>query len=110
MQESEIIEKVSGDTYFVKLLKEYYEKEAVFAAADMFLDKFHIKIDSLDLHVGIWFSIKPNTCCEYDTRQALLDFCNEAINQQTYRDLDRQFGSLREKIYKYAFEPIENQQ
>lgn len=106
MPEAEIVEKFSNETYFVKLLKEYYEKEAIFAAANMFSEIFYIKIDSFDLHVGIWFSPKNDDASEHFVKTALLNFCNETINQQTYRDLNRQFGSLRDKIYQYAFEAI----
>ena len=69
----------------------------------MFKEKFYIKIDSLDDYVGVYFSAKDKTL---DAGQALLSFCNEAIDQQTKRDLNRQFGSLRETVYKYAFASI----
>lgn len=103
----EIIESVGDSSYLVKLLKAYYEKEAVFAAVDMFRSKFHIKIDSLDSYVGVWFSKKDETDTDADVKNALLEFCNEAIDQQTKRDLNAQFGELRNIIYRYAFEPIQ---
>lgn len=101
-----IIENCGGRTFLVKLLKEYYEKEAVFAAADMFKDKFYIKIDAIDPHVGVWFSKKQKDVDDEDVRHALMEFCNEAIDQQTKRDLQKQYGALRETIYRYAFDPI----
>lgn len=103
MNKPELIESCGNGVFLVKLLKEYYEKEAVFAAAYMFKEKFFIKIDSFDDYVGVFFSAKDDA---FDAEQALLSFCNEAIDQQTKRDLNRQFGSLRETIYKYAFESI----
>lgn len=103
MNKPELIESCGNGVFLVKLLKEYYEKEAVFAAAYMFKEKFFIKIDSFDDYVGVFFSVKDDA---FDAEQALLSFCNEAIDQQTKRDLNRQFGSLRETIYKYAFESI----
>lgn len=103
MNKPELIESCGNGIFLVKLLKQYYEKEAVFAAAYMFKDSFYIKIDSLGDYVGVYFSAKDETL---DAEQALLSFCNEAIDQQTKRDLDRQFGGLRETIYKYAFESI----
>ncbi|WP_307755734.1 His-Xaa-Ser system protein HxsD [uncultured Cloacibacillus sp.] len=103
MNKPELIESCGEGTFLVKLLKEYYEKEAVFAAAYLFKEKFFIKIDSFGDYVGVYFSAKSET---HDAEQALLSFCNEAIDQQTKRDLDRQFGTLRETIYKYAFESI----
>ena len=103
MNKPELIEPCGNGIFLVKLLKEYYEKEAVFAAAYMFKEKFFIKIDSLGDYVGVYFSAKDEMS---DAEKALLSFCNEAIDQQTKRDLDRQFGSLRETVYKYAFESI----
>lgn len=99
----EIIENCGNGIFLVKLLKEYYEKEAVFAAAEMFKGDYYIKIDSFENYVGVYFSAKDKTG---DAQRALLSFCNEAIDQQTKLDLNKQFGNLREIIYKYAFEPV----
>ena len=98
-----IIEACGKNTYLVKLLKEYYEKEAVFAATDKYREHFYVKIDSFDDYVGIYFCAKD---VEYDAQAGLLEFCNEVINQQLKRDLNKQYGSLRDKIYTFAFEPI----
>lgn len=94
-------------TSFVKLLKEFYQKEAIFSAANIFADKFYIKIDSLDLYVGVWFLKKQTAQTEEDIKLALLEFCNEVIDQQIKLDLQKQYGDLRSAIYRYAFEPIE---
>lgn len=103
MEQPEILEDYGNGIFLVKLLKEYYEKEAVFAAANMFKENYFIKVDSLGDYVGIYFSAKDET---NNPKTALLAFCNEAIDQQTKLDLNKQFGKLRETIYTYAFEPI----
>lgn len=103
MQKLELVEDCGNGIFLVKLLKEYYEKEAVFAAASLFKEHYYIKIDSFNDYVGIYFSAKDEI---NNPQTSLLSFCNEAIDQQTKLDLDRQFGQLREIIYRYAFEPI----
>lgn len=108
MPDEKIIEKTPEGDYFVQLSKEYYEKEPVFAAAEMFLDRFHIKIDSLDTYVGIWFSSKFDEQQDNYVKQAILDFCNEAIHQQVCRDLEKEYGSLRDKVYTFVSEPIKD--
>lgn len=103
MKEIEIIEDCGNGMFLVKLLKEYYEKEAVFAATASFRDNFFIKIDSFDDYVGVYFLSKNENNV---AQKALLSFCNEAIEEQTKLDLNKRFGKLREIIYKHAFEPI----
>lgn len=99
----EIIENCGKGVFLVRFLKVYYEKEAVFAAAEMFTVDYYIKIDSLEDYVCVYFSSKDESG---DAQTAILSFCNETIDQQTKLDLNKQFGNLRESIYKLAFEPI----
>jgi len=102
----EFIENCGNGTYLVKLLKEYYEREAVFAAADVFKERYYVKIDSFGDYVGIFFSAKN---MQDDPSVGLRDFCNVVLDQQVYRDLNKQYGHLRDIIYEYAFSPISMQ-
>ncbi len=100
------IEELKPGIFFVTLSKAMYEREAVFAAAYKFRDKFFIRIEPVEeTHVGIWFEAKlgqePNI-----VRNSLGEFCNEVLDQQVRLDLDQRFGHLREAVYDQAFRPV----
>lgn len=98
-----------GDGLFlVKLPKAFYEREAVFAAAYLFREKFQIRVDSIDdSYVGVWFQTKKEQN-EAEVKFGLGEFCNEVLDQQVRLDLDKRYGGLREAIYEHAFSPIRN--
>jgi His-Xaa-Ser system protein HxsD len=92
--------------YFVKLPKAFYEREAVFAAAYLFREKYHIRIDSVDdQYVGIWFQSKDEVNL-MNAQFALGEYCNEVLDQQVRLDLDKRYGALREAVYEHAFAPL----
>jgi len=92
--------------YLVKLPKAFYEREAVFAAAYLFREKYHIRIDSIDdNYVGVWFQSKDETA-PIPAQFALGEYCNEVLDQQVRLDLDKRYGVLRETVYEHAFTPL----
>lgn len=92
--------------FLIKLLKAFYEREAVFSAAYKFQDTFFVRIDSIDeKYVGVWFQTKQPLDGQ-SAKIGLSEFCNEVLDQQVRLDLDKRFGGLREIIYQHAFSPI----
>lgn len=101
-----VINEVKPGTFLASLSKACYEREAVFAAAYKYRERFFMRIEPLDeTHVGVWFETKDGQDPE-TVRRALGEFCNEAIDQQCRLDLDKRFGSLRDVIYQKAFAPV----
>jgi len=101
-----VVKKTADNFYFIELLKDYYEREAVFRAANEFTDKFTFYIEPTDeLHVGVFF--KPNN----EHTDKLLDdfirlFCNRALDYQVRLDLEKQYRTIRNLIVKHAFSPL----
>ena len=92
----------------VRLSKEFYEKEAVFAAAYALSGVCRNRIDpgppgwvyvTLDL-----LDASPDT----DLKEVEHRFLNELIDQQLRLDLERRYGALRRLIVRQAFAPLEN--
>ena len=92
----------------VKLAREFYERQAIFAAAHKLTDKFTVVIEPIDEHTaGVSIEPKENISPKHTvTDEAISQFCNDLIDEQLRLDLDRQYGSLREMIVKQAFAPI----
>ena len=93
--------------YLVKLPKAFYEREAVFAAAYLFREKYHVRIDSIDdNYVGVWFKSKDEADPAH-SQFALGEYCNEVLDQQVRLDLDKRYGALREAVYEHAFASLQ---
>lgn len=108
MDKQAFIIDCGDDLFHVKLRKAFYEREAVFAAANLFREKFQVRIDSIDdAYVGVWFQ-KKEDLNGYDVKWGLGEFCNEVLDQQVRIDLDKRYGTLRETIYEHAFAPVKD--
>lgn len=92
----------------ISLRKEIYEKSAVLAAAHKMSECFTVVIDSIDdKTVGIYMQPKAGIeASEEVLKEAVSDFCNEALDQQVRLDIERLYGPIRELIVKQAFSPI----
>lgn len=102
-----IIEEIDESNLAVCLAKEYYQREAVFAAAHKFTDICTIKIEPAgNQHVGIYFKEKGHS--QYSLLEIAESFCNEAIEQQLRLDLEAGNGQIRALIVEQAFKPLEN--
>lgn len=103
-----IINKTEDGNIVVKVAKELYERQAVFAAAHKLTDRFAVMIEPVDERtVGIF--IKPKTLADLDEgaiEDALFDFCNDLLDEQVRIDLDKQFGAVRDVIVEQAFHPL----
>ena len=94
----------------LKLSKRLYEKEAVFAALYRFENRCVMQMEPIgEAHIEVLFKNKTGECLSDETLSTLADeFCNELIDQQVRRDLEKRFGKLRELIVEHAFSPIKN--
>lgn len=92
----------------VRIAKEFYKREAVFAAAHKLTEKFAVMIKPLDEYtVGVYLEPKP--AAKLDKRhidEAIHDFLNNLLDEQVRLDLEKDYGILRELIVKQAFAPI----
>lgn len=101
-----VIKEIGQGVFLATLAKRFYEREAVFAAAYKYRERFYIKIEPLEeTDVNVWFEAKEGQD-PVAVRKALGEFCNEVLDQQCRLDLEKRFGNLREVIYKKAFMPI----
>lgn len=103
-----IISKTDDDKIIVKLAKELYERQAVFAAAHKLTDRFAVMIEPIDDYsVGVYIEPKRNTNLDESTiDDAIFEFFNDLLDEQVRLDLEKQYGSLRDIIVKQAFEPL----
>lgn len=104
----DIFTKIEEGKILVSLRKEYYEKDAVFAAAHKLTERFAVLVESLDDNtVGVHLQPKKGiTINEQELNDAALDFCNEVLDQQVRLDIEKRYGHIREIIVKQAFSPI----
>ena len=104
----DIFTKIEVGKIFISLDKKYYEKEAIFAAAHKFTDRFGVLIEPLnDKAIGIYFQVKNGVGIdEKGLNDAAVDFCNEVLDQQVRLDIDAKYGVIREMIVRQAFSPV----
>lgn len=100
-----IVKQVEEDRLLLKLSKEFYLREAVFASAYKFTDKCTILIEPVgEEHIGVFFESRTNDSSDLDL--IAKDFTNEVLDQQVRLDLEARNGRLRELIVRHAFTPI----
>lgn len=105
-EQSFIIQTEPG-VFLVKLKKAFYEQEAVMQASYKFTEHCFVKIDALEEgYVGVWFKSKPET--HINPELLLCEYCNEVLDQQVRLDLEKQYGSIRNTLYNFAFMPIKD--
>jgi His-Xaa-Ser system protein HxsD len=99
---------VDGRTVMMRLSKNLYEKEAVFAAAHKFTNAYDIDIQPLDAKsVGVYLTPKDPSETLSTTEHAVRAVRNEVIDQQIRRDLEKEYGNLRLLIMQRAFSAVE---
>jgi His-Xaa-Ser system protein HxsD len=102
----DIIIEVEDEKLLLVLSKEFYEKEAVFAASHKFTGRCTILIEPIEPNsVGIYFESKSD---EYNLNKIAEEYCNEVLDQQLRLDIEKKYGNIRYLIVKQAFSPIEN--
>ena len=96
----------TDDQAEVKLAKMYYEREAIFAAAEKLTDRYYVNIHPLgEQHVEV--VIKPKEEGQrISVQHGANKFCNDVLDQQVRLDLEKRNGSLKKIIYKQAFSPL----
>lgn len=103
-----LIQKIEENEFLIKIPKRLYSKEAVFSAVHKLTDKFYALIDHIDeSYVGVYVSPKPEANLkEEDIKSLLLQFSNDLIDQQIRKDLEKQYGKIRDLIVEQAFHPV----
>src|SRR4030042_2281321 len=92
----------------VRLSKEIYEKEAVFAAAYALSGVCRNRIEA---GPPGWVTVTlelVDSAADTDLKEVEHRFLNELIDQQLRLDLERRYGALRRLIVRQAFAPLEN--
>ena len=101
----DIIKVLECDKMLLQLRKKYYEKEAVFAAANRFTSNCTILIEPVgEEYVGVYF--EPLKESNIDLEKIAFDFCNEVLDQQVRLDLERKYGEIKKLIVQHAFSPL----
>lgn len=94
-----------GRSGFVVASKKYFEPEAVLAVAGMFSAKFYVEVrpkGETDVILAL------HTKGESGVDECLLrEVLNSLSDQQLRRELQKDFGGLRDSIVRYAFAPMD---
>ena len=103
-----VVSKGEDGRVIVKLAMEFYERQAIFAAAHKLTDKFIVVVEPIDEHTaGVYIEPKEHISPDHTvTDDEISQFCNDLIDEQLRIDLDKQYGRLREMIVRQAFAPI----
>lgn len=90
----------------IKLAKEFFSREAVFAGTDKHTSMCSISVMPLgETHVGITLS-KPLDGRDLQTVAQMIS--DEILDQQVRLDLESRNGHIRTLIVRHAFSPIRN--
>lgn len=93
-------------TFTVVLEKEFYGREAVFAAAGKFTHLAEVVVQPEGENaVAIAFRITAEFA---DPEAVKGQFLNEVLDQQARQDLERRNGHIRDIVYQHAFAPLAN--
>ena len=88
----------------ITIPKEFYERETVFCVADKFSHNFYVSVmPKNDKHVCLTLMPKNG---ELIDDLVFKEISNALITIQTVRDLQKEFGSLRDKIVAQAFSSV----
>lgn len=105
--EKNTITELSDGQIRIELEKSLFEKQAVFAAAYKYRNQCSIQIEPTDeKHVGVFF--ESNQIDSTELMEVIKKFQNEVLDQQHRRNLNKEFGRLREIIVEQAFSPVTN--
>jgi len=106
MEKATIIELSDGQMR-VEFEKSLFERQAVFAAAYKYRNQCVMQIEPTDeRHVGVFF--KSDQIDPVELIEIIKKFQNEVLDQQHRRNLNKEFGRLREIIVEQAFSPVTN--
>jgi His-Xaa-Ser system protein HxsD len=90
------------------LAKEFYLREAVFAAAHKFSGVCDIEIFPVgEFEVGVRLALRSDVP-ECDLNTIAYNFSEELVDQQIRLDLDKRNGRIRKIIVQHAFSPIDD--
>jgi His-Xaa-Ser system protein HxsD len=90
----------------ISVSRDFFEKDAVLAAAYKLTGKASIGIEpESETHVKV-FMQPLTTHTDIDLGEVVKEFRNELIDEQLRLDLDKRFGAIRELIMKHAFSPL----
>jgi His-Xaa-Ser system protein HxsD len=107
MQQKELIEELSPNLFRVVFSLDIYSQEALLSASQRLNDRFYVKIDPCGnnaLSVTLQGKEDVNT---QTVKKAMLEFVNDALEDQVRLNLMEKTGGLREIIYRHAFLPLE---
>lgn len=100
-----VIEKNSGRATMI-FDAEVYEKEAITSAAYGQTSNYGMQINTKEQYFEVTFTPKDPITHDKIHRD-MLDFMNDALDEQLRLQLDRKTGRLREIIVEHAFKPIQ---
>ena len=103
----DIITHIDDNKLLIELKKEFYQREAVFAAAYKVKSK-SVKIAPInDDTIGVFFETTAEISVE-ELKLIAEKFSRDVLDQQFRLDLEKQHGAIRKIIVKHAFSPISN--
>lgn len=101
--DADIIEGPSGLT--LKVPKQFFTREAISMSMYKFTDRFSLSMEPIEEgYVGVSFINKEEQSKE-SSIEAISAFRNELVDQQARLDLEDRYGSLRDTIVEFAFDP-----
>jgi His-Xaa-Ser system protein HxsD len=97
----------NDDSLFVKLDKEYFEKEPIMATLHEYSNLYFTRMDTTEDNksVLISFTLKDKEKQKIDL-ELISNFSNRVIDHQIRKDLDRESGYIRDIITEYAYSSV----
>lgn len=101
--DADVVEEPSGFT--LKIPKQFFTREAITISMYKFTDRVSLSMSPIEEgYVGVTFIAQDG-----QSRNSVIDaisaFRNELLDQQARLDLEDRYGSLRDTIVEFAFNP-----
>lgn len=95
----------NGNIGIIRAEKEYFERECILRVASQYTQGYTIAFyPAGESAVEVRITAKNTLKIDEDV---LKEFLNECIDTQVRIDLQKEFGSLRQRIVDYAFAAVE---
>ena len=99
-------EDTESNNFIVTLNKEYYEKEPVMQAIHEYSNDFTIVMEpKSEKEISVFFTQKEDSQSE-NHLNLIKNFSNKVIDFQIRRDLEKEYGHIRDIIVNYAYSPV----
>ncbi len=98
--------KLDDDTVAIEVATDLYQKEAIQGASHRFIDRCYVHLTQESEAVIIVLLSSREGASDLETLAK--EFCTELLDQQVRKNVERDYGNIRDLIVKQAFAPVED--